>query len=118
MSDKLSRKKVVFSYINTQVESTSSASFVYTGLSITIPAKSFFAIYAELVWAESPPLAIAINDTSDETYREYQGSTFSGGRGSLSGYTELAWTIKVFGKWNSADTKKNWARLSGWYEPA
>ena len=38
--NRISRKKV-FSYINRQVISTSE-SFVYTGLSITIPANSFF----------------------------------------------------------------------------
>ena len=116
MSDKISRKKV-FSYINRQVISTSE-SFVYTGLSITIPAKSFFAIFGEIVWAESSPIAIAINSTTDEVYREYQGSTISGSQGSLSGYTDSEITIKVFGKWYSTTTRTNWARLSGWYEPS
>lgn len=114
MSDKISRKKT-FSYENTHVVSNNQT-FVYTNLSVTIPAKSVYAVYGRIVWVNSTPMAVSLSSSPDSSYYEYQGVAVSGGSCSLAGFTESDLTLKLFGKWNSAGETTNNAYLSGWYE--
>ncbi|MBQ8246863.1 MAG: hypothetical protein IJZ42_07000, partial [Lachnospiraceae bacterium] len=87
---------------------TSSTELSYTGVSITIPPKSFFSISVRAVWSYARPNAVMIGENTTSSYsdeainmdRSAHVST------SLNGYTESGRTFYVWARYDAVSDKE------------
>ena len=88
--------------------------WTYTGASVTIPAKCFFAICGIIVYQKSAPKEISIQRDKESPYELFRGVTANGGFVSLAGYNATETTFYLYGKWNATGNEQG--ELNGWYE--
>ena len=91
----------------------SSTSLSYTGLSVSIPANSNYAINFALRFSNSAPQEILIS-TSQTSMLPYQVYAHSeSGVASVSGRTDSAITLYLWGRYNGET--ENGVLIDGWY---
>ena len=95
---------------------TSSTSASYTGLSITIPAKSFYSLCAYVSWGSCQPSEIYVS-MSQETHTGAPNASgvvaYNTAQTSWSGYRSTETTFYIWAKYSSAGT--NYVGLNGFY---
>ena len=99
---------------------TSSTSWFYTGISITIPAKSVYFVRGECAYQTNSPHGVALSFSSSPNgydFKSQSGGDSSNrcGGTSLCGYTTNALTIYMHAKY--ADTGASQGSMSGAYIP-
>lgn len=91
---------------------------VYTGLSVTVPARCIYAFRGILGYASAMPKETWVgvsNTNSPETYG-YQNSAHNDGNSvSFCGYAPDAQTFYIWGKWANADSNSS-VTVRGWYQ--
>ena len=107
-----------FHQIKKQQEISGDVSFKYTGISIVIPAKSFFSITARATWGNKRPSQVGIaTSSSDKNSQIVEGTaTTSVAACTYSDYTENEITLYIWGKWTEASL--NLVDVCGFYADA
>lgn len=88
----------------------------YTGVSINIPAKSFYSITAKAIFSNNPALWVGIGDSSSEVARCYDNANtgLNHASCSTSGYTgDAGVTLYVWAKYTGSG--KNNINIKGYY---
>ncbi len=91
---------------------------INTGVSVTIPAGSIYALTWGISYANSLPQEIRVSTSSSSSYTyELLGQSTTAFQGlTTAGYTPEDLTLYLFGKWQS--NAVNGANVKGYYEPA
>lgn len=83
---------------------SAQTSYFYTGLSVTIPANSYFVLTARCSWGSSRPVWVGIASDSESDTSQYaegigEKATVSC---TYSGFVEEETTFYVWAKWSAA----------------
>lgn len=102
-------------YVDKNVTVTTTEKF-YTGITVVIPANSYFSITVAGLYASAPCrwLGISAHSASDVNtcFRESE-STFHNTALSLSSYADKETTLYIYGQWQWAGT--NQVLITGYY---
>ena len=101
--------------IDQRISVSAQTSYFYTGLSVTIPANSYFVLTARCAWGSSRPVWVGIaSDSGIDT------SQYAEGIGELatvsctySGVVDEETTFYIWGKWSA--TGNNEVVAKGFY---
>jgi len=87
----------------------------YTGLQVTIPAKSFYCITARAIYANSNALWVGIGDSSTNAASCFVNANagFNHASCSICGYAEEEKNFYIWAQWNSDNS--NQAQAYGFY---
>lgn len=110
------KSRIKFQTVNTGHVIDSQTENFYTGVSINIPAKSFYSITAKAIFSNSPALWVGIGDSSSEVARCYDNANtgLNHASCSASGYTgDTGITLYVWAKYTGAG--KNNININGYY---
>ena len=87
---------------------TSATAITYTGVSISIPANSFYSVSASAIYGANSPSQLVISGSSTSHLNSPYGSSESGVHKTvtMSGYTESAITLYVWAKYNAVGSNR------------
>ena len=104
--------------INGTSQQMTADTYVYTGLSITIPANNYYAIRAIAVWVNSQPSGVRISTSNQYLTKDNTVSTNDeGSETSVVGITtNNPITYYVWGRW--IYSTNNYARINGFRIPS
>ena len=103
-----------FHAIDINEDITSSTDLAYTGVSVSIPANSYFNITARAVQNNSQPVLVSINNANQVGYQVATGAKVGYlACASFSGYTNTAQTFYIFAQYLSSNS--NPIRVNGFY---
>ena len=103
--------------ISTINDFTSSTSLEYTGVSVTIPGGTIFAVNFQILYMSTPPLEILLSrsSTSKDPYQamaHYSDATYASYAGYAPVGTDL--TIYVWARYGVGGANK--IAMRGWYK--
>lgn len=97
---------------------TSANAWINTGLFVTIPANSFYAIHAVQIYSYKTPSGVLLSTSTnpDRTFEYMDISDYANCH--ACGYTPSEFTLYFYIKAESTHTTGNDCAIRGWYEPA
>ena len=109
----LNAKAVIFHEINTGSYFVTKSYYAYTGLSVTIPANSYFSITARAQWGSAKPdwVGISTSDTAESQTVAEGTAPYAAASCSLSGKTTEAKTYYMWAKYSNES--ENYAEITG-----
>lgn len=96
---------------------TTADTMQYTGVNVTIPANSFFAISARATYNGAKPLNVAINDSSTNAYANVATGAYSDVMCTCSyiSFTSTQKTFYLWAKYATVNTSAGSLYIDGWY---